>query len=144
MDIIIKNNVPQYDYHKTWLDAFFEFICTKIQKNHDKAIKIILFLYFSIKILVCGLFVLDVFLFNKIYYFYKITINKIKKRCSLIIFSMNLNEYSKNLTNRDESTNIFVILRNIRIYEYTRILLCKTNQIRNEPLFAWFGSVRLV
>ena len=56
----------------------------------------------------------------------------------------NLNEYSKNLTNPDESTNIFVTLRNIRIYEYTRILLCKTNQIRTESRYAWFGSVRLI
>ena len=56
----------------------------------------------------------------------------------------NLNEYSKNLTNPDESANIFVTLRNIRIYEYTRILLCKTNRIRTEPRYAWFGSVRLI
>ena len=60
------------------------------------------------------------------------------------MFLTNLNEYSKNLTNRDEFTNIFVILRNIRIYEYTRILLCKTNRMRTEPRYAWFGSVRLV
>ena len=108
LDIIIKNNVPKYNHHKTWLDVFFELICKSIQKNHDKSIKIILFMYFSIKIVVCVLFVFDVLYFNKIYYFYKaIILLCIPLFIEYCVYSINTS-IQVNLTSLDEILNILI------------------------------------
>lgn len=113
--IIIKNNVPKYNHHKTWLDVFFEFICNKIQKNHDKAIKIILLLYVTIKS-----FDLDVLFFNKIYYSYKAII----KLCLPLFIEYCV--YSINTSIQVKLTSLDVIcIYDLKDYIFKR-RICKT------------------
>lgn len=71
LDVYIKNNIPYYDEHRDYLDVMLIFMGNFFCKFEKSVLYILILIHILCQSIVLFAFFIDIFIFSKLYYFYR-------------------------------------------------------------------------